>query len=54
MGCTDFDVILGSQRAVVFGSILLSHSKTMNAKVISFPDLYTKCSNKKLYNFDAW
>jgi len=36
---------------VLFGSILLSHSKTVNAKVISFPDLYTKRSNQKALQF---
>jgi len=39
---------------VLFGSLLLSHSKMINAKVISLPDLCTKRSNQKLYNFDAW
>jgi len=36
---------------VLFGSILLSHSKMINAKVISFPDLYTKRSNQKALLF---
>jgi len=35
-GCSDFDLILGSLGVVLFGSILLSHSKTINAKVVSF------------------
>jgi len=51
MWCTDFDLILGSQSAVLFGSILLSHSKTINAKFTSFPDLYTKRSNQKALQF---
>jgi len=51
--CTDFDLILGSQSVVLFGSILLSHSKTINAKVVSFLNLYTKWRNQNLYNFDA-
>jgi len=33
---------------------LLSHSKTMNAKVFIFFNLYTKRSKQKLYNIDAW
>jgi len=32
---------------VLFGSNLLSLLKTINAKIISFPDLYTKRSNQK-------
>jgi len=36
---------------VLFGSILLSHSKTINTKVISFPDPSTKLSNKKALQF---
>jgi len=54
IGCIDFDLILGSQSVVLFGSIILSHSKTINAKVISLPDLYNSLLNaviKKLYNF---
>jgi len=31
--------------------ILLSHSKTINAKIISFADLYTKRSNQKALQF---
>jgi len=36
---------------VLFGSILLSHSKTMNAKAVSFLNLYTKRSNQKALQF---
>jgi len=41
---------------VLLGSIQLSHSKTIDAKVISFLSLRAKRSSviKKLYNFDAW
>jgi len=54
-GCTDFDLILGSYSMVLFGSILLSHSKTVNAQVISFLILQymLKVVIKKLYNFDV-
>ena len=34
--CTDFDLILRSWSVVLFGSNLLSHSKTINAKVVTF------------------
>jgi len=46
-----FDLILGSQNVVLFGSILLSHSKTINIKVVSFLNLYTKRSNQKALQF---
>jgi len=36
---------------VLFGSILLSDSKTINDKVVSFVNLYTKRSNKKALQF---
>jgi len=35
-GCIDFDLILGSQSVVLFGSIISSHSKTIDAEVVSF------------------
>jgi len=38
---------------VLFGSILLSHSNTINAEVVSFLNIYTKRSHQKLYNFDV-
>jgi len=41
-GCTDFDLILGSQSVVLIGSILLSQSKMINVEAISFHILYTK------------
>ena len=50
-GCTDFDLILRSSSVMLFGSILLNHSKTINAKVVRFLNLY---ANQNLYNFDAW
>jgi len=46
-GCTDFDLIPKSSGVVLFGSILLSHSKTINAKVVGFLNLFTKRSNEK-------
>jgi len=39
---------------VLFGSILLSHSTTINAKVVGFLNPYINAVIKKLYNFDAW
>jgi len=36
---------------VLFVSILLSHSKTVSAKVVSFLNLYTKRSNQKALQF---
>jgi len=36
---------------VLFGSILLSDSKTINDKVVSFVNLYTKRSNQKALQF---
>jgi len=30
-GCIDFDLILGLSSVVLFGSILLNHSKAMNS-----------------------
>ena len=36
---------------VLFGSFLLSHSKTINAKVVSFLKIYAKCSNQKVIQF---
>ena len=38
-GCADFDLILGSWNVVLFGSIILSHSKTISAEVVSFLNL---------------
>jgi len=54
--CTDFDLILGLYSVVLFGSILLSHSETINAKVVCFPNLHPVINAviKQLYNFDAW
>jgi len=39
---------------VLFGSIPLSHSKAIHAKVVSFFNLYTNALSKQIYNFDAW
>ena len=54
--CTDFDLIFGLYSVVLFGSILLSHSETINAKVVCFPNLHPVINAviKQLYNFDAW
>jgi len=35
----------------MFGSVLSSHSKTINAKVVSFLNLYTKRGNHKALQF---
>jgi len=47
-GCTEF---FGSLSVVLFGSIILSHSKTANATVVSFLNLYTKRSNQNTQQF---
>jgi len=49
--CTDFDLILGVKRVVLFGAIISSHSKTINAKLVSFLNLYTKRSHQKALQF---
>ena len=41
-GWTDFDLMLRSQSVVLFGSIILSHSKSINAKVVNFFCPYSK------------
>jgi len=43
---TDFELILGSLSVVLLGSILLSHSTTTNAKVVSFFNLYVNAEIK--------
>jgi len=50
-GCTDFDLILGVKRMVMFGSNISSHSKTINAKLFSLLNLYTKRSHQKALKF---
>jgi len=41
---------------LLFDSIHVSHTKTINAKFVSFLNLYAVLNAviKKLYNFDAW
>ena len=50
-GYIDVDQILVSQSVVLLGSIPLSHSKTINAKVVSFLNLHTERSNQKALQF---
>jgi len=52
-GYIDVDLILASQSVVVvlLGSIPLCHSKTINAKVVSFLNLHTERSNQKALQF---
>jgi len=51
MELTDFDLTLESWSMVLFGSILLSHSKTINAEVVSFLNLYVKHTKQKTLQF---
>jgi len=41
---------------LLFDSIHVSHTKTINGKFVSFLNLYAVLNAliKKLYNFDAW
>jgi len=43
-----------SPSLVRFGSILLSYSKTINTKVVSFLTYILNAVSKKLYNFVVW